>query len=219
MLLEMLDTHDNPPAPKYSTPSVPGIERRLVRRAERMWDELRGATPMPHARAAGPLLMPPFASNAIVIIYPPADAPDDGTTIPARNDPAALPAFIAHVGEDIGRLCQIATGDMSVDAGPDAPLGHQLAAAAQRAIRGRAPERLDSEQLGAGAADTAILMRSIALPIHTSMECEAAIIITSWRRLLSRDETAALHREMEAAMGWMRDAAAAAESKAESKDA
>jgi hypothetical protein len=33
----------------------------------------------------------------------------------------------------------------------------------------------------------------------------SAVVVVSWRKLLSREETRALHRELKAAMDWMQN--------------
>lgn len=208
MLLETLRTDPRYRASPWNSPQplVPGageaapfsgVERRLVRRAEVLWEYLCGEESVPHASEASALLAAPFVDNALLIVYPRLDA-----TIPAG---VRIPAIIAHVGEKTIGLGPIATGEIHPDASPDAPLACRFAATGARAVVNGAPERLDSEDLPThdtpGAAP--ILMRSLALPIHNNSNSSAAIIIISWRKLLSIDETVALHREMAAANAWL----------------
>lgn len=177
----------SPTARDGSYPSLAGIERRLVRRAHTLWDELRGMHAMPHAAQSAPLLAAPFANHAVLILYP---GPDRAT--------------IAHVGEQVRALGVIAAGKVRPDIGPNASLAARFAALGHQAITNAAPARLHSEDMPPDtAAAPPLLMRNLALPIHTGSATAAAIIITSWRKLLSADETAALHREMEAAMDWI----------------
>jgi hypothetical protein len=64
----------------------------------------------------------------------------------------------------------------------------------------------DGQESGGDRADTQLLMRAIALPfagVRGGQPGATAIVIASWRKLLSAEETQALHRELAAAIDWM----------------
>ena len=66
--------------------------------------------------------------------------------------------------------------------------------------------RLDSEQLSQRptAGRPQLLLRAVALPFAADARGDIrCVVIASWRKLLSAEETAALHRELAAAMKWM----------------
>jgi len=206
------DTVSAAPAPGQGTPALQagsdapliGIERRLARRAEALWDALRGAAPMPDASAAAALLGPPFSGHAMLLKMPPASAPQ-----PAQQRLPAAPALphISFVGEALASLAVVFHGPVVPDARPVAPLDARFAALAQQAVATQAPAPFDSEgspaRSGAGR-QTPLLMRAIALPCAPAGSAgHTVVIIVSWRELLSADETDALHRELAAAIGWM----------------
>lgn len=195
------------PAPEQGAP-VPqervdapliGIGRRLARRAEALWDSLRGTAPMPDASASAALLGPPFSGFALLLTMPP----------PAASAHSAAPALphVYFVGEALAALSIVFKGPVVPDGRASAPLAARLAALAEQAVAKAAPVSFDSEgtpaRSGAGC-NTPLLMRAIALPLATAGEAGATdVIIVSWRELLSPDETDALHRELAAAIGWM----------------
>jgi len=173
-----------------------GIERRLVRRAEARWASLRGDEALPAAMAAGELLGPPFTSRAMLVSFP-----DLGAGATAR---------ISHVGEAIPALFAAPTGMIAADAGAAAPLASRLVALAHAALRCSAVHHLDSDEDGSGKAASGcrphLLLRAIALPLAAASNgVSTAVAVVSWRKLLSEDETAALHHELAVAITWMHD--------------
>jgi hypothetical protein len=175
-----------------------GIERRLVLRAERYWEAARVAPALPSADAAAGLLCEPFARHALLIaVRQPEPAADAA--------PAAAVADILYIGEDIARLGLATEGPIIPDNRPGAQLDQRLAALAVASVCNRRPDRLSSESIHAapGDASGSLLLRAIALPVAVDDTDGAAIVILSWRKLLSPDETAALHHELEAAMDWI----------------
>lgn len=178
-----------------------GIERRLVRRAEARWESMRRNDTLPQASAAGALLAPPFANRAMLISFPTLGAGSD--------DPGAMARF-SHVGEALPALCAVPDGPVAADASPSAPLASRLVALAESALRNGAVRHLDSDEDGAGGpaygARPQLLLRAIALPLALARNgVSTAVVIASWRKLLSPDETAALHQELAAAVAWMHD--------------
>lgn len=178
-----------------------GIERRLARRAEALWDALRGTSPLPDAAAAAALLGPPFSGFAMLLTMPVST-----TSQPALPAAPALP-HVGFVGEALAALGIVSHGPVVPDARPAAPLAARFAALAGQAVANEAPVSFDSEgtpaRSGAGR-HTPLLMRAIALPCAPAGGAgHTVVIIVSWRALLSADETDALHRELAAAIGWM----------------
>jgi hypothetical protein len=181
-----------PPPPVLESAGTPalimGIERRLVRRAEAQWRNLRPAADgraLPPAESASALLRAPFAGHALLVTLAPASA--------SRPD-------IGWVGDALAALA-----DEPVGPGGGAAVIERLAALGARAIRQGEPLHLDTDEdvpePGSGPAQ--LLMRAVALPLAPGPDGACAIVIASWRRLLSGEETAALHRELAAAMDWM----------------
>lgn len=176
-------------------PLLAGVERRLVRRAEALWEALREGDALPPATSAPALLEPPFSSHAMLV------------TLSAQSA-TGLCASISHVGSSLAELDLVAPGPAEPDPRPAAPLAARLVALAERAIFAGEPAAMDSDDappsaLRAGAPPT-VLMRAVALPLATAADGKrAAVVVTSWRRLLSTDETAALHRELAAAIDWL----------------
>lgn len=181
------------PAPLPPEPAPGTIERRLGRRAEALWARLpAGPSGLPDSAAAGPLLAPPFASHALLVGL----APPGGS----EGDPGAR---ILHVGSALAALAVAAPGR---EAGfGDAPLIARLVALASAAAAGGRPMHLDSEEADTGpAASGGLVWRAVALPFAgTDTAGPTALVIASWRRRLSDAETAALHRELAAAIDWM----------------
>ena len=173
------------------------VERRLVRRAEVLWARLAGDQPLPPAFLADELLRPPFRSQALVL-----------------EMPINAPARISFVGETLSRLTNLSPGADS-DAEIATRLGTRLVALARRAATLREAVHYDSDKERAQAAadgeDTQLLMRAIALPLsgvcgyrpEGETPGTTAVVIASWRKLLSAEETRALHRELAAAIDWM----------------
>ena len=199
-------------APDAVVPSpIPaGLERRLVRRAEALWNRLCAAdglpaadkaTALPQADKAAALLEPPFASRAMLVRF---------ATRPAAGSPNPQ-ASISHVGDALPALCAmpdtIPEGGGGEDGRPRAPLAPRLVALAAAALRAGAVRHMSSDEEDPdGAARPHLLLRAVALPFAPDANDHwSAVVIASWRKLLSADETAALHRELAAAIAWMHD--------------
>jgi hypothetical protein len=167
-----------------------GLERRLPRRAEQLWHRLRGDGPLPPAEAAAALLAPPFATCALLV------------TRPARGQPQ-----VAYAGSEIGLLGRAAVGPAVADARPTAPIPGRLVALSLAAIAGGKPEHLDSDfDPDTPGPAPGILFRAVALPLAADASsglAGLAVAVLSWRKLLSRAQTDALHSELRAAMGWL----------------
>lgn len=190
-----------PPAPVASAAApapAPGtVERRLGRRAEALWASLpAGAGGLPDARGADRLLDPPFGAHALLVGLPPAGAPA-----------GAAPRML-HVGRGLVALAAAAPGS-GYPGGPS-PLTTRLVALACAAAAGGRVLHLESgdigDDTGAAAPDGSgsLVWRAIGLPFAASADSgPLAVVIASWRRRLSAAETAALHRELAAAIDWM----------------
>lgn len=167
-----------------------GIERRLPRRAEVLWNRLRGDADLPPAQAAGALLAPPFSTQALLV------------TKPQRGRPQ-----IAYAGSEISWLGPASVGPAVADSRPSAPIPYRLAALAMAAIAAGAPRHLDSDfDPDTAGPRPGILFRAVALPLApdpASGISGLAIAILSWRKLLSQHETDALHSELQAAISWL----------------
>lgn len=169
-----------------------GVERRLVRRAEVLWAQLAGDAPMPPSTAAEELLRPPFASQGLLV-----------------EIPAGSPAALVSVGDSLALLSGLSPGSAD-EAAASSRLGRRLLALARRAATLGQPCLYDSDEDRAaaapGSADSQLLMRAIALPhagVRDGGPGATAVVVASWRKLLSAEETRALHRELAAAMDWM----------------
>jgi hypothetical protein len=173
-----------------------GIERRLPRRAELLWNRLRAESDLPPARAAGALLAAPFSTQALLV------------TKPVRGRPQ-----IAFAGADIGGLGPVGIGPAVADSKATAPVPNRLAALGLAAIAARRPQHLDSDfDPDLGANRSAVLFRAVALPLEAdagSGLSGLAVVVLSWRKLLSAQETDALHAELQAAVSWLGSAQAA----------
>lgn len=179
------------PADAGSSCTMPlqGIERRLVRRARAAWQKHCPEGTVPDLLQAASLLAPPFIDNLILVSF--------------RSPPADDLADILYVGEALATLGRLAAGPVLPERVSDAPLSARLAFLAKEAVDARAPIDLDSENsLGAPLVQP-LLIRAIALPVRLPQDRPGAIIVVSWRKLLSQDETAALHRELAAAIDWI----------------
>ncbi len=167
-----------------------GIERRLPRRAEALWNRLRGDAELPPADAAAALLAPPFSTQALLV------------TKPLRGGPR-----IAFSGSDVGWLGPAAVGAAVADSKPSAPVPDRLVALALAAVAAGGPRHLDSDfDPDVGGPRAGILFRAVALPLApqpASGLAGLAVAVLSWRKLLSQDETDALHSELRAAIGWL----------------
>ncbi len=176
-------------------------ERRLARRAESLWEALRGGHPLPPASAAAVLLAPPFSGHGLLVAVP----------APGKRGDAPR---ILQVGHDVQKLGISSSGARQSGAMPSAApggapaalLGGRLVALAVQASAEATTMAFDSEAhpFSVGGSQPPLLMRAIALPLAPEAGCEAlVVVITSWRELLSAGDTASLHRELAAAIGWM----------------
>lgn len=172
-----------------------GVERRLPNRAEALWMRLRGGQRLPPASAAGALLAPPFAAQALRVDLFPGGA-----------------GAVTHVGADLAQMGFAAPTNELVMAGlraDDATLdmGARMAALAVSAIAAETPLHLDSDfDPDIGAPRPGLLFRAVALPFAPEAgdgTSGLAVALLSWRHLLPAAETAALYRELRAAIGWM----------------
>lgn len=167
-----------------------GIERRLPRRAEVLWDRLRGEADLPPAEAAGALLGPPFSTQAMLV------------TKPLRGRPQ-----IAYAGSEVGWLGPASVGPAVADSRPTAPIPYRLTALAMAAIAAGAPRHLDSDfDPDIAGPRTGILFRAVALPLAADPDsglAGLAVAVLSWRKLLSQEETDALHSELQSAIAWL----------------
>ena len=181
--------------PAFAEPS--GVERRLVRRAEALWTRLAGEALLPPASAAGELLRPPFAAQGLLL-----ETPTGGS------------ARLSFVGDSLASLSGLSQGlaeEGATDNGSASTrLGARLVALARRAATLATPCLYDSDEDRAtaspGSADSQLLMRAIALPLSGLRDGSpgaTAMVVASWRKLLSAEETRALHRELAAAIDWM----------------
>lgn len=180
----------NPGVERPATPEPSGVERRLVRRAEALWARLAETGAMPAADRADELLRQPFAAQALRV-----------------EIPAGASATLASIGDSLAHLTGLAPG-LADEGAAATRLGGRLVAIARRAATLGEPCLYDSDlQDGDGdRADTQLLMRAIALPfagVRGGQPGATAIVIASWRKLLSAEETQALHRELAAAIDWM----------------
>lgn len=183
-------------------PEPRGIERRITRRAEMLWRRLSDSAECPGkdcpaAEALLRFLQPPFGASSLAIAMP-----------PHPGDMQARQPRITHVGKALADL-----GLMN----PEPPMAALMATlrASMLVLAGEAlgtgqPQHLDSDA-GSGRTDLGlggepILMRAVALPFAAAAGAgPCAIVVCSWRRLLSRHETDALHRELAATTDWLGD--------------
>ncbi len=167
-----------------------GIERRLPRRAEHLWNRLRGEADMPAAEAAAALLAPPFSTQAMLV------------TQRLRGRPQ-----IAFAGGDISGLGPADIGPATGDSRSTAPIPQRLVALSLAAIAAGAPRHLDSDfDPDTKGPSPGVLFRAIALPLSADRASGLrglAVAVLSWRKLLSKDETDALHSELQAAIQWL----------------
>lgn len=167
-----------------------GIERRLPRRAEVLWNRLRADADLPPAQAAAALLAPPFSTQSLLL------------TKPVRGRPQ-----IAFAGADLSDLSPVGVGPAHAVSKATAPVPHRLAALALSAIAAGRPLHLDSDfDPDTAGPRPAVLFRAVGLPLAPeagSGLSGLAVVVLSWRHLLSAQETDALHAELQAAIGWM----------------
>ena len=178
------------PVPMAPDEMPVGIERRLPRRAEVLWNRLRGEAALPPAVAASALLAPPFSTQALLV------------TKPLRGRPQ-----IAYAGSDMPHLGPAEIGPAVADARPGARIAPRLVALAMSAIAAGATRHLDSDfDPDTPGPQPGILFRAVALPLAPDRAdglAGLAVAVLSWRKLLSAAETAALHSERHAAVNWM----------------
>ncbi|MCG2841689.1 hypothetical protein L6Q21_11925 [Sandaracinobacter sp. RS1-74] len=189
------------PAPVGEAPS--GVERRLVRRAELLWAKLAGELPMPAADRVGELLRPPFAAQALLL-----------------EMPAGGLATLGFVGDSLALIAGLSPGILPEPSGLSR-VGARLVALGRKAAALGQPCLYDSDDAEAAdgeRADGQLLMRAIALPLSGVLQPGGGLfgradrglapgasvaVVASWRKLLSAEETNALHRELAAAIEWM----------------
>jgi hypothetical protein len=84
---------------------------------------------------------------------------------------------------------------------------NRLAALGLAAIAAGRPLHLDSDfDPDTGQTRSAVLFRAVALPLEAdagSGLSGLAVVVLSWRKLLSARETDALHAELQAAVSWL----------------
>jgi hypothetical protein len=168
-----------------------GLERRLPRRAERLWAELAGEGALPPAAAAEALLAPPFAGLAMLVSV-------------SRERRLRL----LHAGE---QLAQLGVGPGPIRPCPSTAAGaavaDRLGGLALEAVEAGSPQHMDSDyEADVGGGPPGLLLRAVALPlapVAARREAGLAVVVVSWRTLLSSAETADLHRELRAAMLWL----------------
>ncbi len=188
--------------PGLPLPGLPlfGVERRLVRRAEAVWEQLRPAGGLPPAAAIHAFETPMFTDSAMLCALPPHPL-----------DPGCAAPRILRVGRKLVELGIRQTGPVTADGGARATLAARLAALVERATAQGGPVvvEIDSPGGSAGKRETGVLLRAIALPFASPATDAGpagpvAVVIASWRTLLSAAETADLQRELAAALAWLR---------------
>lgn len=152
-----------------------GIERRIVRRAEAVWQGLLGGQQLPPAAAAKILLKPPFSTGAMLLVD----------------------RRITYVGEGLLGL--------GVELSPSIRRAGSLAARLTElgisAIHNKCPMLFDTDNYPDEEQLAGLLARAIALPLAPSPAgAHSAVIVASWRRLLPDDKADVLQREFSAAM-------------------
>lgn len=196
---------DGPSWPDWSGHAV--IERRLVRRAEALWLRIGDDSALPHAGQAASLMRPPFGPHALL-----CEA--------AAGAPLSIvqvgPALLSPGGFD---PAQLSPGGFDADSRlPDpqalSPTGRRLVELGGRAMRLGRRCWFDTdtpEDKGAGTGPDSVnphfLVRAIGLPFEGAISGgpgRTAVVIASWRKLLSTEETRALHDELAAALDWLK---------------
>ncbi len=191
-----------------------GVERRLSERAELLWRKLAGPDTMPDSARIRELLRPPFLGQSLLV-----------------ETSAAEPKRIAFVGEALAALTGLHSDSPAGDATPLGARLVRLAARSAREGRPcRYESDLPSVEKS-GADGDRFLTRAIALPFaatsfapspfapsplaappvatppiaNTAQQAAgySIVVVASWRKLLSAEETRALHRELAAAIDWM----------------
>lgn len=186
-------------APMWS--SMPIIERRTVRRAEAIWAQLAAHQHLPDPVKVDELLRNRMGRRSMLL-----------------QTPHDAPAQIVCVGDRLSVLTGLVSGVVPDIIGQSTALGAELIALAEKAILAAAPCQFESGADAAHDIDNSrsdnrannlqLLMRAVALPFARPGRPDkagSAVVVTSWRKLLSREETRALHRELRAAMHWIHD--------------
>jgi hypothetical protein len=194
-----------PQAAEWATSAepLPGIERRLVRRAERLWDELRGTAPQPGQQALHHFLASAFAPQALLIRF--------------SGEGHGCRCEIGAIGTRLDSLAVIVPGPVAPTAGPAASVAQRLAALAERAMLLGSPLCLEidaavapvptseGQPQGPDGGDAGLLLRAIALPFMAPQPeaPQPVLVVASWRHLLPAEAVARLHAELSAAVAAM----------------
>jgi hypothetical protein len=173
-----------------------GVERRLVRRAEAVWEQLRPPAGVPPAGAIHALNSPVFAGNAVLFALPPHPSEPDCTSL-----------RILRIGQNLAELGVVGIGPVRAQSGAGAGVAGRLAALVARACAKREPVVVEID--APGRDRPGILLRAIALPFAAPVGVAQpsgplAVVVASWRTLLSAAETENLQRELAAALEWLR---------------
>lgn len=164
----------------FEQPPAGTAERRLVNRAERLWQAAHGPDgELPSLDRLGGLFAEPFRAQSMLLIF---------------GDRARPLATATQVGEALLHLGVEPAAAVVPDDG-DGPCAGRLAALAWRAVHMGAPCRMQPQ----GERAT-ILMRATALPVAAPRPSGAALVIASWRQLLPEGEADALRRELARAL-------------------
>lgn len=169
------------------------VERRLAERAEQLWRKLAGDGDLPDSGRLTELLRPPFLGQSLLV--------ETADTEAAR---------IAFVGEALGALTGLRVDTPASPSAAATPFGARLVRLAAKSARLAAPCRYESDlpsiEKSSGDDKEQILTRAIALPF-AAREPQAVgysiVVVASWRKLLSAEETRVLYRELAAAIDWM----------------
>lgn len=177
------------------------VERRVVRRAEALWRRLAGAGRLPPAASVGEMLHVAIRGKALLL----------------QNHTDSPPQLV-FVGDNLTTLTGLAAGQLAQARQDGNALGESLVALAEQAVQTATPCWFESGSEGGHRRDNSradnrdnnlqLLMRAVALPFAaqgSSTRAGSAVVVASWRRLLSREETRALHRELRAAMDWIQN--------------
>ncbi len=192
------------------------IERRMVRRAEAMWLGIGGDTQpdaLPDGREARAFLRPQFGANALLCEAADGEAPmivEAGPALLSLADFQPGP-LLASAGQP-GRTAERASGSAMHQPGGCLHIGRVLAELGERTMRLGQRCRFDADTaqlpLGAhGPLRPPMLVRAIGLPFERTLSGRpgrSAVVVASWRKLLSTEETRALHAELAAALDWIK---------------
>jgi hypothetical protein len=177
-----------------------GIERRLVRRAQAMWESLRAGAPLPPAQAAAAFHGRLFDEHAIEFALPPHPA-----------DPQSHRLRITRVGQAIASLGLASPGSIEPDMAIRAAVGQRLAALGARAVALCEPILFEIDTTSAPCVPgmPPILLRAVALPFARpeGLAGPTVVVVASWRHLLPPQEAAAIQKELAAAIDWLRQRA------------